>query len=132
MFNASLDALRERVCSQGGQKGETLLVESVVCIVQFEHQTCFTQAAKVRCSLTCVDLTQFTRVILIRNSRLPTTKIPVVPGHKAREKANFEPLPLRDSMVHTGGLYGKGKLPCGPKKNRTNLNHARKKSDIDF
>ena len=42
-----------------------------VRIVQFDHQTCFTQAALVRCSLTCVDLTLFTRN-MIRNSRLLT------------------------------------------------------------
>ena len=48
---------------------------SRVRIVQFEHQTCFTKAALVRCSLTCVDLTHFTRDILIRNSRLPTQQI---------------------------------------------------------
>ena len=36
---------------------------------KFAYQTCFTQAALVRCSLACVDLTHFTRVILIRNSR---------------------------------------------------------------
>ena len=44
---------------------------SRVRIVQFEHQTCFTQAALVRCSLTCVDWTHFARGILIRNIRLP-------------------------------------------------------------
>ena len=43
-----------------------------VRIVQFDHQTCFKQPALVRCSLTCVDLAHFTRVVLIRNSRLST------------------------------------------------------------
>ena len=47
------------------------LLQCRVSIVQFEHQTCFAQEALVRCSLTCVDLTYFTRVILKRNSRLP-------------------------------------------------------------
>ena len=46
------------------------LLQRRVRIVQFEHQTCFTQAALVRCSVTCVDLAHCTRVILIRNSRL--------------------------------------------------------------
>ena len=48
--------------------------DSPVRIVQFEHQTCLTQAALVRWSIR-VDLTHFTRVILIRNSWLPTRQI---------------------------------------------------------
>ena len=44
-----------------------------VSIVKFEHQKCFTQAALVRCSLTCVDLTHFTGHPL-RNSRFPSNK----------------------------------------------------------
>ena len=41
-----------------------IIISTTLSPLQFEHQTCFTQAALVRCSLTCVDLTHFTLAIV--------------------------------------------------------------------
>ena len=60
------------ILTRNGYAMVSLNIGRRVRIVQFEHQNCFTQADLVRCSLTCVDFTHFTRDILIRNSRLAT------------------------------------------------------------
>ena len=67
---------------------------------------CFTQAALVRCSLTCVDLTHFTRVILIRNSRLPTQQMLLFLQGKLR--LMYEGNPMAMIVEQAGGLASDG------------------------